>query len=232
MLLLSTTRCRGHLSQVNTPVYFIVMEFIDGNPLRADIQRFGSDFLVDKAVEIAISVTSALSVAHQWEGAIVVHRDVKPENIMLDDNGRIVLLDFGFARLLERTGFAQTATRVGTPRYMSPEQFDRRADPKCDIWAVGVVLYEMLSGSAPFAGSDDGEIEHAVRYEQFSPSRITGTTSHPKSLASSGERSRRTLYSGIKTPPSFLKRLSPSGSRSVRGRPPIRRPFFLTGRPL
>ena len=131
-------------------VAFMAMELLDGRELR-DLIRGGS-LPPSEAVEIAAQVAEALAVAHEHG---VVHRDVKPGNIMVLSDGRVKIMDFGIARLRDPDVKTATGMMLGSPRYMSPEQvsgepFDHRAD----IFSLGVVLYEMLTGITPFAGED------------------------------------------------------------------------------
>ncbi|MBK8321288.1 MAG: serine/threonine protein kinase [Betaproteobacteria bacterium] len=129
---------------------FMAMEVLEGRELR-DLIR-GGGIPPAEAVEIAARVAEALAFAHERG---VVHRDVKPGNIMVLADGRVKIMDFGIARLDEPGVKTATGLLLGSPRYMAPEQaagepFDGRAD----IFSLGVVLYEMLTGAAPFAGDD------------------------------------------------------------------------------
>ncbi len=131
---------------------FYVMPFVSGETLRERMNR-ESCLPIDDAVAIAREVAGALATAHDIG---VVHRDIKPENILLDD-GHAVLADFGIARAITAAGadrLTSTGLSVGTPAYMSPEQAagDRTIDGRSDIYALGCLLYEMLTGSPPFAG--------------------------------------------------------------------------------
>ncbi len=131
-------------------IAFIAMELLDGRELR-DLIRGGS-LAPSEAVEIAARVAEALAFAHERG---VIHRDVKPGNVMVLADGRVKIMDFGIARLRDPDVKTATGMLLGSPRYMSPEQvsgepFDHRAD----IFSLGVVLYEMLTGVTPFAGDD------------------------------------------------------------------------------
>src|SRR2546423_2099382 len=139
---------------------FIATEFIDGETLRQHLSR--STITITEALDVAIQVASALSAAH---AAGIVHRDIKPENIMLRRDRLVKVLDFGLAKLTEdRTSLNPDApTRLlvntdsgvvmGTAQYMSPEQARGLAvDARTDIFSLGVVLYEMVAGAAPFKG--------------------------------------------------------------------------------
>lgn len=128
---------------------YIVTEFVDGTTLAHRLAERGA-LGVDESVRVGEQLLSALGAAHQ---AGIVHRDVKPSNVLLDANGNVKLADFGIAKRLDDLEAALTAAGefVGTPRYVAPEQAaGQRATPATDLYAVGVVMYEMLSGEAPF----------------------------------------------------------------------------------
>jgi serine/threonine-protein kinase PpkA len=129
---------------------FMVMEFFPES-LKRRLQERGR-LVSDEALAIANQVATALFYAHARG---FIHRDVKPDNIMFRADGTPVLLDFGIARVLESTTqLTRSGMAMGTPRYMSPEQLNaKRADGRSDIYSLGVVLYEMLSGAPPFKGS-------------------------------------------------------------------------------
>ena len=131
-------------------VAFIAMELVEGRELRELIA--GGEIGPGRAFEIAIQVAEALAFAHERG---IVHRDVKPGNIMVVGDGRIKIMDFGIARLQEPTVKTQTGVLLGSPQYMSPEQISGQAlDGRADVFSLGVVLYEMLTGIKPFDASD------------------------------------------------------------------------------
>jgi serine/threonine protein kinase len=152
----------GVLSKINHPAVpriiewgvhreqmFFVSELVDGRDLRAEIAERGAWPAADAAA-LAATVADALAAAHL---AGIVHRDVKPSNIMIARDGSIRLLDFGIARPtgMDSTTLTKTGTIVGTPAYMSPEQFDSRwIDARSDVYSLGVVLFELLTGRPPF----------------------------------------------------------------------------------
>ncbi|MCP4263191.1 MAG: protein kinase [Planctomycetes bacterium] len=131
-------------------LYYFIMEFIDGTDLRRVIQS--GTLSAAEALAIIPQVCEALQFAHE-EG--IVHRDVKPENILLDKKGRVKIADFGLAKLLDRPATVYTLTqagqRMGTPHYMAPEQIEHpgQVDHRADIYSLGVVFYEMLTGELP-----------------------------------------------------------------------------------
>jgi eukaryotic-like serine/threonine-protein kinase len=128
-------------------VKFITMEFVEGEDLRALIQE-KKKFSPEEAVEIMRQVCQALEAAH---GVGVIHRDLKPQNIMREQSGRILVMDFGLARTLEGDGMTQVGALVGTMEYMSPEQaLSKELDQRSDLFTAGLILYELLTGKMPF----------------------------------------------------------------------------------
>jgi serine/threonine protein kinase len=137
---------------------FIAMEYIEGPDLRARIEK-GPPFTPEEAVELAVVLADALAFAHK-QG--VVHRDVKPANIMLPRNGPPKLADFGIAHVLDST-LTQEGALLGTPSYMSPEQFmGQRVDGRSDLFSLAIVLYELLTGERPFPGAAFSTVMHHV----------------------------------------------------------------------
>jgi serine/threonine-protein kinase len=132
---------------------YYVMPYVEGESLRHRINREGQ-LPIDDALQITREVAAALSYAHSQD---VVHRDIKPENVLLSA-GEAVVADFGIARAVSAAGgehLTETGISIGTPAYMSPEQAsgEDRIDGRTDIYALGCMLYEMLSGDAPYMAS-------------------------------------------------------------------------------
>ena len=128
-------------------VMFITMEFIEGKDLRSLI-REKVKFTPEEAVEVIQQVCQALDAAHSVG---IIHRDLKPQNIMQDPAGRILVMDFGLARTFQGDGMTQTGAIVGTMEYMSPEQaLGKDLDQRSDIFALGLILFELLTGQTPF----------------------------------------------------------------------------------
>jgi serine/threonine protein kinase len=144
---------------------YMAMEILDGTELRTRM-RVGEISTVD-AVDIALQVAEGLAFAHEHG---VVHRDIKPGNIMLLERGAVKIMDFGIARMRSADHKTSTGMVLGTPRYMSPEQITGQpVDARSDIFSLGIVLHEMLSKTSLFAGQDVEQIAHNVSFVEHEP---------------------------------------------------------------
>jgi len=146
-------------------IYFITMEYVSGENLKSLIRKTGQ-FSIEKALIIARQVSEGLAEAHRLG---VVHRDLKPQNIMIDSEGNAHIMDFGIARSLKTEGITETGKIIGTPEYMSPEQIEaEKIDTRSDIYSFGVILYEMVTGKLPFEGRTP--ISVALKHKTETPS--------------------------------------------------------------
>jgi len=144
--------------------HYITMEYVPGEDLKSFIRR-SHQLAVGTAVGIARQVCDGLSEAHRLE---VIHRDLKPSNIMIDKEGNARIMDFGIARSLQGKGITGAGVMIGTPEYMSPEQVEgKEADQRSDIYSLGIILYEMLTGRVPFEG--DTPLAIAVKQKTEAP---------------------------------------------------------------
>jgi serine/threonine-protein kinase len=144
---------------------FLAMELLEGTDLRTRLKD--GALATEEAVQIALQVAEGLAFAHERG---VVHRDVKPGNIMLLERGGAKIMDFGIARMHSEDFKTSTGMVLGTPRFMSPEQIAGGAvDQRSDIFSLGVVLYEMLTGQMLFAGADSPQIAHNVTTLEHEP---------------------------------------------------------------
>ncbi|MGH2527836.1 MAG: Stk1 family PASTA domain-containing Ser/Thr kinase [Actinomycetota bacterium] len=148
-------------------VYFIVMEYVEAKTL-ADYLVGGGRIMPDRAIEIAASVCDALSIAHAHG---IIHRDIKPANIMVTGRGEVKVTDFGIARMLSGSDtLAQTAAVLGTASYLSPEQAQGRpVDQRSDLYSLGCVMYEMVTGRPPFSGDSAVVVASKHVLEQPTP---------------------------------------------------------------
>jgi serine/threonine protein kinase/tetratricopeptide (TPR) repeat protein len=128
-------------------IRFITMEYVEGQDLYSLLKR-GEALTLERKVKIAREICKALEAAHE-QG--VVHRDLKPQNIMVEKSGRVLVMDFGIARSMEDTGLTSTGALIGTPAFMSPEQAKGdKLDTRSDLFSFGVIFYELLTGKAPY----------------------------------------------------------------------------------
>ncbi|HWY19264.1 MAG TPA: protein kinase [Solirubrobacteraceae bacterium] len=138
----------AHEPEVGTP--YIVLEYVDGETLKQLIRREGPSLQITQAVAYAIEIARALGAAHE---RLIVHRDVKPQNVLISSEGSAKITDFGIARTLTEEGLTMDGRVLGTTDYVSPEQaLGQPVTGQSDLYSLGVVLYEMLTGAVPFSG--------------------------------------------------------------------------------
>ena len=135
--------------------HYIVMEYIDGKTLKQLIQKRGA-LTVAEVLDIMTQLTDGLAAAHE---AYIIHRDIKPQNIMILDNGMVKITDFGIAMTLNATQLTQTNSVMGSVHYLPPEQANGGASTiKSDIYSTGILMYELITGRVPFRGENAVEI--------------------------------------------------------------------------
>ena len=157
------------IAQTDDGQLFIVMAYYEGETLKQKLER--GPLPAGEALQIAAEIAEGLAKAHA-QG--VVHRDVKPGNLMITDDG-VKVLDFGLAKFADSLQLTMAGSTVGTVAYMSPEQArGEEADARSDLWALGVVLYEMLTGRVPFRGAYPEAIFHAIKNEPVPPLQLPG----------------------------------------------------------
>jgi beta-lactam-binding protein with PASTA domain/tRNA A-37 threonylcarbamoyl transferase component Bud32 len=162
----------GEDMATGVPVPYIVMEYVDGRTVR-DLLQEGHRLLPERSLEIIDGVLRALEYSHQ---AGIVHRDIKPGNVMVTRNGDIKVMDFGIARAMSdaQATMTQTAQVIGTAQYLSPEQArGDRVDARSDLYSAGCLLYELVTGRPPFTGDSPVAIAYQhVRENPIPPSRV------------------------------------------------------------
>ncbi len=144
---------------------FIAMAFLEGQTAKDKLKE--RPLKLEKALDIAVQTAQGLQAAHE-KG--IVHRDIKGANLMVTPQGQVKIMDFGLAQLAEQSRLTKTATILGTPAYMSPEQAQRQhTDRRTDIWSLAVVIYEMVTGSLPFEGERQEAVLYAIGNEEPEP---------------------------------------------------------------
>ncbi len=156
--------CRMYDFSQEQGTQFIIMEYVPGEDLRSLIKRIGQ-FTMGKTILIAKQICEGLAEAHRLG---IVHRDLKPQNIMIDREGNARIMDFGIARSLKSRGLTKEDTVIGTPEYMSPEQVEgKEIDHRSDLYSLGAILFEMLTGRVPFQG--DTPFSIAIKHKSEPP---------------------------------------------------------------
>ncbi|MFD0330937.1 protein kinase [Streptacidiphilus monticola] len=167
---------QGEDRTAEPPAVFLAMEYVPGWTLR-DLLRERGALSVRTTLDILEPVLAALGAAHR---AGLVHRDVKPENVLLTEDGRVKVADFGLVRAVDAHTAATTQQVLGTVSYLAPEQIERgAADPRTDVYAAGVVLYEMLTGAKPYTGESPAQVIYRHLSEDVPPpSRLVPGVPH------------------------------------------------------
>jgi serine/threonine-protein kinase len=148
--------------------FFIVMEYVKGESLEAQLDR---EKVLDppRAVAVTLQILQAVEHAHQ---AQILHRDLRPANVLVSESGAIKVADFGTSRFLEKS---HATTVIGSPPYMAPEQFQGRAVLASDVYSVGVMLYQMLTGLLPYFSPNPAQIEKLIAQGRCTPPRLRNT---------------------------------------------------------
>jgi eukaryotic-like serine/threonine-protein kinase len=146
-------------------VFFIVMEYVKGESLEAVLDREKSLDL-PRSLNYAVQILKGVDHAHQ---AQILHRDLRPANVLVSESGIVKVADFGTSRFLEKS---HATTVIGSPPYMAPEQFQGRAVLASDIYSVGVIIYQMLTGTLPYFSPNPAQIERMVAQGRCTPPRI------------------------------------------------------------
>ena len=204
--------------------HYITMEYVSGQDLKGLIRQSGK-LGIETTLSIAKQICEGLTEAHELR---VVHRDLKPNNIMINKEGQVRIMDFGIARSLKEKGITGAGVMIGTPEYMSPEQVEaKEVDQRSDIYSLGVILYEMVTGRVPFEG--DTALSIAIKHKGESPkdpkeynTQIPDDLSHLvlKCLEKDKDRryqSAKELYSELNN----NERVIPTTDRVIPKRKPI-----------
>ncbi len=205
-------------------IHYITMEYVPGEDLRSMI-RMSGQLSIGTAVNIAKQICEGLTEAHKIG---VVHRDLKPQNIMIDRDGIARIMDFGIARSIRGKGITGAGVMVGTPEYMSPEQVEgKEVDERSDIYSLGVILYEMTTGKVPFEG--DTPFTIGVKHKSEAPQDPRELNSHiPEDLSRlilkcmEKEKDNRYQSSGeLQAELELIEKGIPTTERKVPARKPI-----------
>jgi len=202
-----------HVERTPDGQMFIVMGYYEGQSISKKVEKGRLD--VDEAVSIAIQIAEGLQAAHE-KG--IVHRDIKSSNVIVSDKGQVRILDFGLARRKGLSKLTKTGTTIGTASYMSPEQAQGGSvDLRTDLWSLGVVLYEMVTGRLPFRGEHEAAILYSVVNEQPRPIEESVSSASPELIHIIGRALEKNPAERYKTAEDMLidlRRLKKETSRT------------------
>jgi len=203
---------------------FIVMEFIDGIELKDKIKS--GPIPIKEAINIAIQIAEGLEAAHKKK---IIHRDIKSQNIMITDDGKVKIMDFGLAKVKGGIQLTQMGLTVGTIANMSPEQArGREVDHRTDIWSFGVVLYEMITGQMPFRGDYDQAIIYSIMNKEPQPAgEIDKELKHIIDKSLNKEQSER--YGSAGEIAEELRTISQGGEVKRTQKNKSKLPWIITG---
>ncbi|MFC2160968.1 protein kinase [Acidobacteriota bacterium] len=216
--------CRMYDLNREKDSYYITMEYVSGGDLKNLIRRT-KHLPVGTALSLAIQICEGLEEAHTLGN---VHRDLKPNNIMIDENGDARIMDFGIARTVKDKGITGTGVMIGTPEYMSPEQVEaKEVDQRADIYSLGVILYEMVTGRVPFDG--DTALSIAMKHKGESPKnpkeynvQIPGVLCHLILKCLEKDKEKRYQSAGeMRAELTNIEKGIPTSERVIPGRKPL-----------
>jgi len=194
---------------------YMAMALYEGETLQDKIER--GPLPIEEAMSIATQISEGLAKAHEKE---IVHRDIKPANIMITSDGVVKILDFGLAKLSGRTKLTKEGTTLGTVAYMSPEQVRGEAvDKRTDIWALGVILYEMIAGKSAFRGEYDQAIMYSIVNEEPEPIGGDMTEELQNVLSGTLEKNPENRFQSVDQIVSLLKKMQ--ATPQVSGAKPV-----------
>jgi len=216
----------GRMYDINEEggTHYITMEYVSGQDLKGLIRQTGQ-LAIGTSISVAKQVCEGLSEAHKTG---VIHRDLKPSNIMIDREGNVRIMDFGIARSLKEKGITGAGVMIGTPDYMSPEQAEaKELDQRSDIYSLGIILYEMVTGRVPFEG--DTALSIAMKHKSEAPkdpkeynAQIPGDLSHLILKCLGKDKDSRFLGAGeIQTELENIEKGIPTTERIVPEKKPL-----------